>query len=105
MSYTLEGREMGDASPDDVSRAPCIFCGEVIWHFNEGGVGWILGAVIDGVSKFFLYCDQPMCAEGQKNKGEIWRCYCYDGLAYVESVGETCQCCRRTRDNATQSVE
>lgn len=108
MSYTLEGRALTEAPEGrEVARAPCIFCGRVIGHFNDGGdhhedgdgVGWIVGAVVDGKPKEFLYCDQPPCA-AVKNGGydAIWRCGCVSD--YVENVGDTCAACLCSRENA-----
>lgn len=102
MSYTLEGREIPDAAPgDDVGRAPCIFCGRVIGHWNDGSVGWILGAIVDGKPKNFLYCDQPPCPKAlEEGDKDIWRCGCeYD---YVENVGDECHMCRRSCADAVR---
>lgn len=111
MNYTLEGREVPDARPgDEVGRAPCIFCGRVIGHWNDvnkdepaeaaTNVGWLLGAVVDGMSKEYLYCDQPPCEEVKAHGygKEIWRCGCVPD--YVENVGDLCHACRRPRAEA-----
>ena len=82
----------------DLPAAPCIFCGETITHFNDGGRGWLLGAVVRGKKKLFLYCDQPICAAGKKDVkagNSIWRCGCV--ADYVENVGPRCHMCQRLR--------
>lgn len=111
MSYTLEGREVPDAPPGrEVGRAPCIFCGREIGHWNDvnedepaenaSNVGWLLGAIVNGETKYFLYCDQPPCQQ-VKTEGydkDIWRCGCVSD--YVENVGDACHACRRLRADA-----
>ena len=55
--YTLAGRSITGrvtAAGDEVPAAPCLFCGTTIRHVNDGGVGWLLGAVIAGRAEQFL---------------------------------------------------
>lgn len=94
--YILAGREL----PKKKLKAPCIFCGDLIKHVNEGGDGWMLGAVVDGKTKYFLYCNEHCQARrvAENDNEIIWRCGCESD--YIESVGELCQGCRRKRDDA-----
>ena len=107
MNYILVGRDIETLRQQltkqeryerELPKAPCIFCGETISHFNDGGVGWCLGAIVDGQSRSYLYCDQPPCVKAQEFCWEIWRCGCIPD--YVESVGEFCNSCRRPRRDA-----
>jgi len=115
--YTLEGREnVGEAEKGyGLPASPCIFCGEVIRHFNDGGVGWCLSALKpDGTQGRYLYCDQPSCAaltQARKDNQPVtvdindvsekdqvvFRCGCVPD--YTESVGERCSECRADRDH------
>jgi hypothetical protein len=94
--YILAGRNIPDVKTkaQGVPDAPCIFCGTSLKHFNDGGVGWLLGAVVDGKRQFFLYCDQPPCSA--VDYSEIWRCGCESD--YVENVGERCHMCFHRRE-------
>lgn len=97
-NYTLAGRDLASRTPtalDSLPEAPCIFCGKTIKHFHDEGVGWCIGAMVNGEPKQFLYCDQPPCAEAIKHHDEIWRCGCQPD--YVENVGEVCADCGRIR--------
>ena len=102
MSYVLEGRALGPKPPLDSDReldsAPCIFCGRLIEHINDGGVGWCVGAVVDGRREYFLYCsDGGECSEHVADAeefpphGSVWRCGC--SADYVENVGDRCAAC------------
>ena len=98
MTYVLDGRGIGERKPfvpDAVPEAPCIFCGKQIKHFNDEGVGWLIGAVVNGKSEYYLYCDQPPCPEATANYADIWRCGCEPD--YVENVGDLCASCGCTR--------
>jgi hypothetical protein len=102
--YTLAGRSISGRVPeagDEVPAAPCLFCGATVKHVNDGGVGWLLGAVVDGRSEQFLYCDQPPCAARQAAGPDvIWRCCCTGGASYVENVSAVCHACGRRRRGA-----
>jgi hypothetical protein len=100
--YILEGRALVGASEEEA--APCIFCGTVIKHFNEGGVGWQIGALVNDKAEAFLICDQPWCDVRKKaetatdpttpeNQRVVWRCPCVPD--YVENVGTLCHACRK----------
>ncbi len=55
--YTLAGREIPGLAACDQSElppAPCIFCARLIQHVNDGGSGWLLGAVVNGESRAYL---------------------------------------------------
>jgi hypothetical protein len=97
--YTLAGREIPDrATCNSAERppAPCLYCGRTIQHVNDGGIGWLLGAVVDGESRNYLYCNQGPCARA--SAPWIWRCGCSGH--YVENVGDRCHHCRRPRHDA-----
>ena len=102
--YTLEGRSVtGRPVPagQDVAAAPCIFCGRVIKHMNDGGKGWLCGSVEEGEVREYLYCDQPACKPvkaAEKNGIVIWRCGCV--ADYVENVGTHCHACNCPREKA-----
>jgi hypothetical protein len=94
--YVLAGREIpDDQSPDgmEVRAAPCIFCGRVLHHVNDGGDGLILNAVADGVARRYLHCSEGPCSEA--SAPWIWRCGC--ASHYIENVGDHCGGCRRHR--------
>lgn len=96
MSYVLEGREVPETPPDRcVGQAPCIFCDKLIGHLNDdGGTGWLLGALVGGEPKWYLYCNALPCADSD----DIWRCGCEPD--FVENVGERCHCCLCHREDA-----
>jgi len=91
--YVLEGRDVIERE-DEVS-GPCIFCGKALAHFNDGGDGWLLGAIVDGKVRYFLYCRFFDCTPGMEH--EIWRCAAGD---YVENVGSHCHDCGCPRSEA-----
>lgn len=94
--YALAGREIPDGpAPDDleVHPAPCIFCGRLLRHVNDGGDGWILNAVSEGVARRYMYCNEGPCSEA--SAPWIWRCGCVRD--YIENVGDQCGGCRRHR--------
>lgn len=93
--YKLPGNSIEEAAQQGVLQAPCIFCGKKIKHFNDGGVGWLLGAVVFGGVRTYLFCEQPACEAVERNYDQIWRCGCVSD--YVENVGETCHACKRER--------
>lgn len=106
MAYILEGREL-PANVEDTTTTPCIFCGRAIHHFNGGGTGMYLGAVVDGQTRHFAYCHDPPCPQidaDAKYEHSIWSCECVGG-GYVENVGETCVECRRTRENRVRAPD
>lgn len=99
LPYTSAGREMPDraaCSRSDVSPAPCVFCGRVIRHFNDGGTGWLLGAVVDGESRIYLRCIEGRCYRA--SAPWIWWCGCSG--RHVENVGGRCHRCGRPRHEA-----
>ena len=97
--YTLAGREIPGLAACDQSElppAPCIFCARLIQHVNDGGSGWLLGAVVDGESRAYLRCNEGPCS--RVSAPWIWRCGCVAN--YVENVGDRCHQCRRLRSEA-----
>ena len=72
------GREIPMSRPHDQSgnsrRPPCVFCGRPIRHVNDGGTGWLLGAVVAGESRTYLYCHDGPCSRSSATW--IWRCGC-----------------------------
>lgn len=86
LPYTLRGR----ALPDDPSilEAPCIFCGELTKHINDGGNAWAVAGRLDGKRRMFLYHNRD-CTLSRGHS--IWRCRCEDD--YVENVGLYCLYC------------
>ncbi len=48
MAYQLKNRAL-PADFDDASYAPCIFCGEMIYHFNGGGTGMTVNSCESGM--------------------------------------------------------
>jgi hypothetical protein len=97
--YVLAGRQIPDRPVPDslaVHPAPCIFCGKPIEHVNDGGIGWLLGALVDGESRTYLYCNTGPCARA--SAPWIWRCGCIPD--YVENLGGHCHACRRPRHEA-----
>lgn len=97
--YTLAGR----AALGESAHGPCIFCGTMLTHVSDGGNGWLLGAVVDEETQFFMYCRSNRCGErayatkAEPPYGPIWRCGCE--ADYVESVGEWCHMCHRPRSS------
>ena len=77
LPYTLRGR----ALPDDPSvlEAPCIFCGELTKHINDGGNAWAVAGRLDGKRRMFLYHNRD-CTLSRGHS--IWRCRC-GGCALV----------------------
>ena len=96
--YVLAGRELPAASGDRVAipTAPCVFCGRSIRHFNEGGTGWLLGAVAAGQPGVYLRCLEGPCARASDRW--IWRCGCSGH--HVENLGDRCHACLRPRHQA-----
>jgi hypothetical protein len=97
--YSLAGREIPDLAGRDRSAlppAPCVFCGRLIQHFDDGGTGWPLGAVVDGESRIYLRCIEGPCYRA--SAPWIWRCGCSGH--HVENVGGRCHRCRRPRAQA-----
>lgn len=105
--HTLEGREIGDIQADG---APCIFCGQHIRHINNGGVGWLVGAVgPDAKPHWYLYCNDPcepqakvmrelgITPETPEKDRVVFRCGCVSD--YVESVGDQCHECKMDREH------
>lgn len=95
----------------------CVFCGKVIEHFNDGGVGWVLEAAHPETGKLdqYIHCCYPMCPESEANDAaEIHRCYnpdqvegwtldpsqtydtCDDFGSYCEFLGDRCPDCGGT---------
>ena len=106
--YTLQDRaivfqDQGDCPDYSADRLPwaCIFCGNPSEHVNEGGTHCWLGAVYDGQSERFAYCNEDGCRETGIERayetGLIWRCGCVPD--YVENIGVTCHACLRVRDD------
>jgi hypothetical protein len=96
---TLASREIPGLAAHDQSEVPplpCIFCGEMIRHANDGGTGWLLGAVVDGEPRNYMYCNDGPC--GRASAPWIWRCGCAGD--YVENVDDRCHCGRRPRSEA-----
>ena len=54
LPYTLAGREIPDLpvrDESDAHLAPCLFCGRMLEHVHAGGIGGIVGALVDGESR------------------------------------------------------
>jgi len=74
----------------DKATGECCFCGKEIEHFNDGGVGWALGALdANGRLGEYLYCCHSMCEQAKANdRSEIHRCYNPDhGLVPMQGQG------------------
>jgi len=108
-TYTLEGRAI-HTDADGIDHGPCIFCGTPLVHVNDGGDGWILGAVTAaGTVDYFFYCNSycaPLAGADAELHIQIdtpekdrilFRCGCSPD--YVESVGSCCHECRASRDD------
>lgn len=96
------------------TRGGCVFCGKTVVHFNDGGRGWLVSALVDrgeGMrERLFMYCCYPGCtaANAARRLAEetgdhhahdpVWRCGC--SPSYVENVGRWCGNCHKTRANA-----
>lgn len=63
----------------------------------------MLGAVHDGTTKHFMYCDQPPCRAVVENAADVWRCGCVPD--YIENVGLSCHVCGRLREHAAAVPE
>ena len=97
--YTLAGREIPElpiCGNSEAHPALCVFCGAMIEHDNDGGMGWLLGALVDGETRTYLRCNEGSCAAA--SAPWIWRCGCIPD--YVENVGDHCHACRRPRHEA-----
>ena len=94
--YVLAAREIPAGQPPDgmeAHPARCIFCSRVLHHVNDGGDGMIVNAVVDGVARQYLHCNEGPCSEASASW--IWRCGC--ATDYIENVGDYCGACRRHR--------
>ena len=63
--YGLTGRQIPHhpvPEEREVPPAPCIFCGKPIEHVNDGGIGWLLGARVDGESRVYRHGHSGPCA-------------------------------------------
>ncbi|MGP0068947.1 MAG: hypothetical protein ACLQGP_35770 [Isosphaeraceae bacterium] len=99
LPYTLAGREIPDLpvrDESDAHLAPCLFCGRMLEHVHAGGIGGIVGALVDGESRTYLRCNEGPCATA--SAPWIWRCGCVPH--YIENVGDRCHDCRRPRHEA-----
>jgi hypothetical protein len=99
LPYTLAGCEIPDLpvrDECDVHPAPCLFCGRMLEHVNAGGIGGIVGALVDGESRTYLRCNEGPCATA--SAPWVWWCGCAPD--YVENVGDHCHDCRRPRYEA-----
>ncbi len=110
MAYTLDGRQLSLFAPadhgDEVPAAPCIFCGVTCKHINDGGTGWIVGAMMARGPEHFLYHGSPNCGgyaedvRANPPHGSLWRCGCE--ADYVENVGAHCHACGKTRHDCAE---
>lgn len=106
-SYTLH--EIPPSRAASCAPSPCIYCGSVVRHENDGGHGWIGGTLLaDGDVLFFMYHHVPCdAAEKAPPKDRVWSCRCGDGPGgdTHDNVGARCHNCGRPREhkNATDS--
>jgi hypothetical protein len=94
--YVLAGRAIPDGpAPDglEVHPARCIFCGTLLRHVNDGGDGSIVNAVIGGIARRYMRCNERPCS--LTSEPWIWRCGCTSH--YIENVGDHCGGCERHR--------
>lgn len=102
-SYTLHeipaayGRH-GDPSDHDVPPSQCIYCEKPVLHVNDGGSGWIGGALLaSGEPLLFMYHASPPCEASTRapEPDRIWTCYCGNGPggSTRDNVGPRCHNC------------
>jgi hypothetical protein len=94
--YVVAGREIPDVPAPDglkVHPAPCIFCGTPLRHVKDGGDGSIVKAVVDGVARRYMRCNERPCSLA--SAPWIWRCGCDSND--IENVGLYCGNCGRHR--------
>lgn len=91
--YTLDTRQLKDTS--EYLQAACVFCGKIIEHVNEGGVGCIAGSLELGHISYHLYCNDPICMERllAENSGcGVKTCSC-EGYHMYDVLGSHCHIC------------
>jgi hypothetical protein len=99
--YTLTNRVIDRSKTppgQELPDSPCIFCGSMIKHLEDGGPGYIIHAMYRGKPEQFLHCVHPACRAVEQHSHEIWRCGCISD--YIEMVGDECTACRRPRRDA-----
>ena len=100
---------------DGCEEGDCPFCGKTIRHVEDGGPGWLVGAMLpDGPGEprndagellpaIFLVCEDPKCAaRDAAEQGEtpttpeqdraVFRCGCDVG-GFYDSIGPVCYAC------------
>lgn len=97
-AITLERiRVRASATAADALHGPCLFCGTMLTHFNDGGDGWLAGSMVAPRKvTYWLYCHSG-CDDGS-SQDAIWRCYCAPG--YTENAGPLCHECGCIRSMA-----
>jgi len=93
MAYLLKNRAL-PANFDDESYAPCIFCGEMITHFNGGGRGLVVNSCEEGEAHAYLYCHEYKCQQRVSDElyeHSMWFCGCE--ADYIDVIGKTCPSC------------
>lgn len=76
--------------------APCVLCGRILTHVNDGGHGWLAAMVYEGRVIRRLYCHDYGCVPDAERV--IWRCPCEPD--YCENIGPVCANCKRPRIEA-----
>lgn len=93
MAYLLKNRALPEDF-DDESYAPCIFCGEMLSHFNGGGRGMVVNSCEEGEAHAYLYCHEYKCPQrvaDELYEHSMWFCGCE--ADYIDVIGEKCPSC------------
>lgn len=98
MAYLLKNRALPEDF-DDESYAPCIFCGEMLSHFNGGGRGMVVNSCEEGETRAYLYCHTYKCPQrvaDELYEHSMWFCGCE--ADYIDVIGEKCPACSTSSD-------